>query len=104
MIVLNEKAKPKPIVEDAITYDENYKRNGFIEARFVKGILNCGDIDLTDKMRIVSQLRPMWMAKGPISKKTWLQKPDLNSAFAWADTPQGHQYWANIYLKVQGWN
>ena len=55
---------------------------------------------LTDRVEKIDKDAAEYLRKAPNELKCFRYYGKLNCCFVWADTPQGHTYWENIYKKL----
>lgn len=55
---------------------------------------------LIDKVAKIDKDASDYLRKAPYELKCFRYHGKLNSCFVWYDTPQGHDYWENIYKKL----
>ena len=58
---------------------------------------------LTDRVAKIDKGAARYMRKhAPHDLNCFCYYGELNGCFVWCDTPQGHDFWENIYDKLNG--
>ena len=57
---------------------------------------------LTRKVAKIDAAAAWWMQEEAWRQKYFKHSACLRSAFTWANTPQGFEYWENIHVQLKG--